>query len=78
MFNFSANNLVWLQTQWGDKFFVHQLVDADTKRTYKLYDFKKEINFQPNLQYCVFGKVNSADKIYLVVEKVKVKQKKVE
>jgi hypothetical protein len=75
MFNFSANNMVWISTRQGERYFVHHLMDEDTKRYFRLYDFEKALVFQSDMKYCVFGKVNSADKIYLVAEKMKIKQK---
>ncbi len=77
MFNFSSNNLIWISTKQHDRYFVHMMMDSDTKRYYWIYDFKKEMQFEDGLNYCVSGKVNSADKIYLVAEHMKVKQLKV-
>ncbi len=76
MFNFSSNNLVWISTKQHDRFLVHMMMDADTKRYYRIYDFKKALKFEDGLNYCVSGKVNSADKIYLVAENMKVKLQK--
>jgi len=39
--------------------------DHSTRLVYRLYDFTK------SLALCVAGKVNSADKLYLVIESVK-------
>jgi hypothetical protein len=36
-----------------------------------LYDFSKSQIITPRQYYCVSGKVNSADKLYLVMESVK-------
>ena len=52
------------------------MMDADTRRYYWVYDFKKEIKFEDGLNYCVSGKVNSAEKLYLVAENMKVKPAK--
>ena len=41
--------------------------DHDTQRLYRLYDFSKSHDGF----CCVAGKVNSADKLYLVIESVK-------
>ena len=71
MFNFSANNLVWISKKEYEKGIVHVFQDTDTKRCYKIYDYSKIMIFEANKKYCVYGKVNSADKIYLVVEKYK-------
>ena len=45
--------------------------DRDTQRVYRLYDFTKAQLIRPNVAYCVAGKVNSADKLYLVIESVR-------
>ena len=45
--------------------------DRDTQRVYRLYDFSKAQLIRPRVAYCVAGKVNSADKLYLVVESVR-------
>jgi len=45
--------------------------DHHTQRVYRLYDFTKSQVIDPGHFYCVFGKVNSADKLYLVIESVK-------
>ena len=47
------------------------LQDRDTQRVYRLYDFTKAQLIRPNVAYCVAGKVNSADKLYLVIESVR-------
>jgi hypothetical protein len=73
MFNFSANHLQWRSTNSNLRYNVHVLKDADTKRCYKVYDFMKKWQFEKLRQYNVSGKVNSADKIYLVLETVKEK-----
>jgi hypothetical protein len=44
--------------------------DHDTKRVYRLQDFTKALLIQPKVAYRVAGKVNSADKLYLVIESV--------
>jgi len=44
--------------------------DHDTRRVYRLYDFSKAQLIRPKVAYCVAGKVNSADKLYLVIEAV--------
>lgn len=71
MFNFSANHLQWLSSNQYSSYNVHILKDMDTKRCYKVHDFAKVLQFDKTLQYTVSGKVNSADKLYLVLEKVK-------
>ena len=45
--------------------------DRDTQRIYRLYDFTKAQLISPNQAYCMTGKVNSADKLYLVIESVR-------
>jgi hypothetical protein len=45
--------------------------DRHTNRCYKIYDFTKTFCFEPLKPYCIFGKVNSSDKIYLVLENAK-------
>src|SRR5205807_5602650 len=40
-----------------------------------LYDFNKSQQITPGQYYCVSGKVNSADKLYLVIESVKMDTK---
>ena len=45
--------------------------DRDTQRVYRLYDFSKAQLIRPDVAYCVAGKVNSADQLYLVVESVR-------
>jgi hypothetical protein len=50
---------------------VFLMQDRDTQRVYRLYDFSKAQLIRPNVAYCVAGKVNSADKLYLVIESVR-------
>ncbi len=45
--------------------------DLDTQRVYWLCDLYEAPLIQPNVAYCVAGKVNSADKLYLVIESVR-------
>jgi hypothetical protein len=45
------------------------------RRVYRLYDFTRAQRITPGQYYCVSGKVNSADKLYLVMESVKVDTK---
>lgn len=47
------------------------LRDLDTQRVYRLHDFTKTLLIRPSVAYCVAGKVNSADKLYLVIESVR-------
>ena len=45
--------------------------DASTHRVYRLYDFTKTQQISPHGYYCISGKLNSADKLYLVIESIK-------
>jgi hypothetical protein len=71
MFNFSANHLLLLSRTEYPSFAVFLLQDLDTQRVYRLYDFSKAQLIRPGAAYCVSGKVNSADKLYLVIESVR-------
>ena len=50
---------------------IFLMLDQSTRRVYRLYDFTRSLVIAPDQYYCVFGKVNSADKLYLVMEAVK-------
>jgi hypothetical protein len=54
---------------------VFLLRDFDTQRVY-LHDFTKALLIQPDVAYCVAGKVNSADKLHLVIESVRADTKR--
>ena len=71
MFNFSANHLFLLSRTEYPSCAVFLLQDRDTKRIYRLHDFTKACVIAPNVAYCVAGKVNSAGKLYLVIESVR-------
>lgn len=71
MFNFSANHLLLLSRTEYRSCAVLVMRDDSTHRVYRLHDFTKSHYFTPGQYYCVSGKVNSADKLYLVVESVK-------
>jgi hypothetical protein len=71
MFNFSANNLTLLSRTECASCFVFAMKDQHTKRVYRLYDFTKSQQIASDVVYCISGKVNSADKLYLVIESVK-------
>lgn len=71
MFNFSANHLFLLTRTEYPKYAVFLLQDRDTQRVYRLYDFTKAQLIQPDVAYCVAGKVNSADRLYLVIDSVR-------
>ena len=75
MFNFSANHLTLLSKTETAKCLIFVMQDRDTKRLYRLYDFSKAQLITRDQIYCVSGKVNSADKLYLVIEKVKIDTK---
>ncbi len=71
MFNFSANRLLLLSRTERPTYAVFLLRDLDTQRVYRLYDFTKDLLIRPGQAYCVAGKVNSADRLYLVIESVR-------
>jgi hypothetical protein len=71
MFNFSANHLFLLSRTEYSSCAVFLLRDLDTQRVYRLHDFTKAKLIRPGVAYCIAGKVNSADKLYLVVESVR-------
>jgi hypothetical protein len=50
--------------------------DRNTQRVYRLYDFSKAQLIRPDVAYQVAGKVNSADKLYLVIESVRLDTKR--
>jgi hypothetical protein len=75
MFNFSANHLFVLSRTEHPSYAVFLLRDRDTQRVYRLYDFSKALRMQPDVAYCIAGKVNSADKLYLVIESVRLDTK---
>jgi hypothetical protein len=49
--------------------------DRNTKRIYRLYDFSKSQLITHDHVWCVAGKVNSADKIYLVIDSARIDYK---
>jgi hypothetical protein len=71
MFNFSASHLVLLSRTECRRCVVFVMKDDSTRRVYRLYDFTKSQIITPDQYYCVSGKVNSADKLYLVLESVR-------
>jgi len=77
MFNFSANNLTFISKSQYKKFNMFILKDRDTNRCYRIYDFMKSSVFDYSKPYCISGKVNSADKLYLVLEAIKEDKKNV-
>ena len=76
MFNFSANHLVLISRTEYPSYAVLLMQDRDTRRVYRLYDFSKTPLIRPNVAYCVAGKVNSTDKLYLVIESVRLDTKR--
>ena len=75
MFNFSANHLLLLSRTEYRTCAVFLMQDDSTRRVYRLYDFTRSHLIAPGEYYCVSGKVNSADKLYLVIESVKMDTK---
>jgi hypothetical protein len=75
MFNFSANHLFLISRTEYPSYAVLLMLDRDTQRVYRLFDFSKAQLIRPNVAYCVAGKVNSADKLYLVIESVRLDTK---
>ncbi len=71
MFNFSANHLLLISRTEYPSYAVLLMRDCDTHRVYRLYDFSKTQLIRPAVAYCIAGKVNSADKLYLVIESVR-------
>jgi hypothetical protein len=71
MFNFSANRLFLLQRTEYRTCSVLLVLDGDTRRVYRPHDFTKALHLQPGQAYCVSGKVDSADRLYLVVDSLK-------
>ena len=71
MFNFSANHLILLSRTECRRCVVFVMKDDSTRRVYRLYDFTKSRIITSGQYYCVSGKVNSADKLYLVIESVR-------
>ena len=76
MFNFSANHLLLISRTEFQSYAVLLMRDRDTQRVYRLYDFSKGQLIRPGVAYCVAGKVNSADKLYLVIESVRLDTKR--
>ena len=71
MFNFSANHLFLISRTEYASCAVLVMLDYDTRRVYRLFDFTKRLRLSPDRPYCVAGKVNSVNTLYLVVESVK-------
>jgi hypothetical protein len=75
MFNFSANHLLLLSRTEYPTCVVLLMKDDSTRRVYRLHDFTKSQRPAPGHYYCVSGKVNSADKLYLVIDSIKLDTK---
>lgn len=75
MFNFSANHLFLLSRIEYSSCAVLLMLDRDTQRVYRLLDFTKRLRLSPERAYCIAGKVNSANTLYLVIESVKLDAK---
>jgi len=75
MFNFSANHLFLISRTEYASCAVLVMLDHDTRRVYRLFDFTKRLRLWPHRPYCVAGKVNSVNTLYLVVESVKLDTK---
>jgi len=74
MFNFSANHLILLHRYQdrNGRFSVLVMRDDSTRRVYRLHDFSQAgRDIHHGNYYCVAGKVNSADRLYLVLESAK-------
>lgn len=70
MFNFSANNIQLVNSVNYDKCIIFMVKDTNTNRCYQLYDYSKNLILKKDVIYKVSGKVNSADKLYLILENV--------
>jgi hypothetical protein len=75
MFNFSANHLFLLSRVEYRSCAVLLMLDHDTRRVYRLLDFTKRLRPISGTAYCVAGKVNSVNTLYLVVESLKLDAK---
>jgi len=75
MFNFSANHLFRISRTEYPSCAVLVMLHHDTRRVYRLFDFTKRLRLTPGCAYCVAGKVNSVNTLYLVVESVKLDTK---
>jgi hypothetical protein len=71
MFNFSANHLFLISRTEYASCAVLVMLDHDTRRVYRLFDFTKRLRLTPGRAYCVAGKVNSVNTLSLVIESVK-------
>jgi hypothetical protein len=76
MFNFSANHLLLISRTEYPSYAALLMQDRDTRRVYRLYDFSKAQLIPPGVAYCIAGKVNSADKLYLVIVRLDTKHRR--
>jgi hypothetical protein len=65
MFNFSANHLFLISRVEYPSCAVFVMLDRDTQRVYRLFDFTKRRRLTPDQPYHVAGKVNSVHTLYL-------------
>ena len=70
MFYFNANHLFLISRTDCPSYAVFLMQDRATQRVYRLYDFSQAQLIRPGVANCVAGKVNSADRLYLVIESV--------
>ena len=75
MFNFSANHLFLISRTEYRSCALLLMLDQDTRRVYRLFDFTKRLRPIPGKAYCVTGKVNSVNTLYLVVQSIKLDSK---
>jgi len=68
MFNFNVNHRFLVSRREYRACAVLLLVDRDTQCVYRLHALTKTYHLVPGQAYCVAGKVNGADKLYLVIE----------
>ncbi len=71
MFNFSANHITVVSSLNYQRCTIYIVKDLDTNRCYKVYDYSKSSNLSQGIIYCISGKVNSADNLYLILEHYK-------
>jgi hypothetical protein len=55
MFNFSANHLVLISRTEYSSHAVFLMLDRDTQRVYRLYDFSQAQLIRPDVAYCNRG-----------------------
>ena len=71
MFNFSANHLFLLSRTEYANCAVFVMQDDSPDACTACTTSPNALTITPDQYYCVCGKVNSADKLYLVIESVK-------